>query len=187
MKTIGTITAMVSSFSLLLATAAVAQYEAREMQQQRAVEAQHEATEVPTPPGSPAAPKATPQSAEPERGTRGPAAQTTTPSSPDQLAQQRTFLSSRDLVGAAVKNPQGEELGEIQELLIDPQSGRISVAVLSVGGVLGVGAKRVAISWATLEQGLGGEELVAALSKEQLQNAPSFEEANPQQSAPTGR
>jgi hypothetical protein len=85
-----------------------------------------------------------------------------------------------------VKNPQGEELGELQELLIDPQSGRISAAVLAFGGVLGVGAKRVAISWETLERGLGGEELIAALSKEQLQNAPSFEEED-QRSAPTER
>lgn len=184
MKTTRIITAMVSSFSLLLAPVALAQSGAQEARQ-RIVEAEDEAMEVPSSPGSPAIPKATPPG-EPERGTREPATQLPTPSSSSRPAQQGIFLSSKDLVGATVKNPQGEELGEIEELLIDPQSGRISVAVLSVGGVLGVGAKRVAISWGTIGKGVGGEELVAALSKEQIQNAPSFEEANPQ-SAPTRR
>jgi hypothetical protein len=174
MKTTGTITAMVSSFSLLLATAAVAQPEALEAPP-RTTGAQHEATEPSISPRSPVAPKTPAQSAESERGTKEPAAPATTPSAPGRPAQPRAFLSSKTVVGATVKNPQGEELGEIQELLIDPQSGRISAAVLAFGGVLGMGAKRVAIAWETLQGGLGEGELVAALSKEQLQNAPSFE------------
>jgi sporulation protein YlmC with PRC-barrel domain len=162
MRTKGTVIAIVSSFCLLLPPAAIAQQETME-------------AEAPTPPSSSAPPEIPAQSTEPEQGIREPSAQTTTPSSPSQSVQQSNLLSSSTLVGATVKNPEGEELGSIQELLIDPQSGRVSAAVLSVGGVLGMGAKRVAISWETFRSGLGEGELVASLSKEQLENAPSFE------------
>ena len=160
MKTKGTAIALASSFGLLLATAAVAQ---------------QGTTEIPAPPSSSAPPEIPAQSAEPEQGIREPSAQETSPLSSEQPTPQGALLSSSTLIGATVKNPEGEDLGSIQELLIDPQSGRVSAAVLSVGGVLGMGAKRVAVSWETFRSGLGEGEIVAALSKEQLENAPSLE------------
>jgi sporulation protein YlmC with PRC-barrel domain len=160
MKTKGTAIAIVSSFGLLLATAAVAQ---------------QETSEFPVPPPSSAPPEIPAHSTEPEQGIREPSAQSTSPLSPGHPVQQGTLLSSSTLVGATVKNLEGEDLGKIQELLIDPQSGRVSAAVLSVGGMLGMGAKHVAVSWDTFRNGLGEGDLIAALSKEQLENAPSFE------------
>ena len=84
-------------------------------------------------------------------------------------------MSSSALIGTMVKNTQGEELGKIQELMIDPQSGRISSAVLSFGGVLGINEKRIEIPWDKLQVGLGKKELIVEMDKEQLQSTPSAE------------
>jgi sporulation protein YlmC with PRC-barrel domain len=54
-------------------------------------------------------------------------------------------LSATTMIGDAVRNPQGEELGELEELMIDLDAGRIAYAVLSFGGFLGIGDKLFAI------------------------------------------
>jgi len=92
---------------------------------------------------------------------------------------QGTLLPTSTLIGTPVKNPQGEELGKIQELMIDPQTGRIVSAVLSFGGTLGMGEKRLTIPWETLTVGISKSELVVATEKEQLQPAPGGETTQP--------
>jgi sporulation protein YlmC with PRC-barrel domain len=89
--------------------------------------------------------------------------------------QEQTLVSSNAFVGATVKNPQGEKLGSLQELMIDPQSGRIVYAVLASGGVLGMGEKSIAIPWETLKVGLKEDELVVEVDKDKLQAAPPYE------------
>jgi sporulation protein YlmC with PRC-barrel domain len=81
------------------------------------------------------------------------------------------------LIGASVKNAQGENLGKIHELVIDPQDARIKAAVVSVGGVLGIGAKSVAIPWNKMTMGSGADRdtLVVAMGKEELEQAPSWQ------------
>ncbi len=61
------------------------------------------------------------------------------------------LTKASQVLGTKVKNPQGEKLGHIQELGVDLQSGRIVLAVLSVGGFLGVGDKLVALPPAALK------------------------------------
>jgi sporulation protein YlmC with PRC-barrel domain len=90
-------------------------------------------------------------------------------------AQQQTLVSSGALVGTAVKNLQGEKLGDLRELMIDPQTGRVVYAVLASGGVLGMGEKSLAIPWETLKVGLGKEELIVEIDKDKLQTVPPHE------------
>jgi sporulation protein YlmC with PRC-barrel domain len=81
------------------------------------------------------------------------------------------------LIGASVKNAQGESLGKIDELVIDPQDARIKAAVLSVGGLLGIGAKSVAVPWNKVMMGTGSDRdtIVVAMGKEELEQAPSWQ------------
>jgi sporulation protein YlmC with PRC-barrel domain len=51
------------------------------------------------------------------------------------------------LLGAAVKTPQGETLGTITDLVIDPQDGRPTMVVISRGGFLGLGASYIIMPW----------------------------------------
>ncbi|MBJ6126998.1 PRC-barrel domain-containing protein [Microvirga splendida] len=50
-----------------------------------------------------------------------------------------------DLIGRNVFGPEGEDVGEISDVIID-QSGRIRGYVLSVGGTFGIGDRKVAVS-----------------------------------------
>jgi hypothetical protein len=52
------------------------------------------------------------------------------------------------LLGNRVRNPAGEELGKIEEIMLDVGSGRIAYAVLSCSGCA---VKRVAVPWSALQ------------------------------------
>jgi sporulation protein YlmC with PRC-barrel domain len=83
------------------------------------------------------------------------------------------------LIGASVKDSQGESLGKIDELLIDPKDARIKAAIVSVGGVLGLGAKSVAIPWDKMTMGTGPDRdtVVVAMGKEELERAPGWQKS----------
>ena len=89
---------------------------------------------------------------------------------------QGQWLASR-FVGQAVSNQAGQNIGDINDLLFD-KTGRISTAVIGVGGFLGIGEKSVAIPFGSLAftaDATGKRVVTIQLSKEQLQAAPSFE------------
>ena len=65
------------------------------------------------------------------------------------MAEPVKFLSSRFLsastpVGAEVRNPQDESLGDLKDVMVDSTSGRIAYGILTFGGVLGIGTKEYA-------------------------------------------
>lgn len=84
-------------------------------------------------------------------------------------------LSATTLIGDDVKNPEGENLGKLKEIMLDVNSGRIAYAVLSFGGFMGLGDKLFAVPWQAL--GLDTEEhaLILDVDKETLREAPGFD------------
>src|ERR1700741_1484763 len=58
------------------------------------------------------------------------------------------------LIGADVENPQGENLGDIKDVVFDSR-GHIEYAVLDFGGFLGMGEKYFAVPWAALKPAAG--------------------------------
>lgn len=87
-------------------------------------------------------------------------------------------LSASTITGDDVRNLDGDNLGHIEELVIDLDSGRVNYAVLSSGGFLGVGDKLFAIPWDLLTVDTDNKEVVLDLSKETLENAPGFDKDN---------
>src|SRR5215510_10893020 len=81
------------------------------------------------------------------------------------------------LIGATVKNTQGENLGKIDDLVIDPKDARIKSAVLSIGGVLGMGAKTVAVPWDKVTMGSERDTVVVAMAKDDLERAPVWQKS----------
>lgn len=80
-----------------------------------------------------------------------------------------------EMIGTQVENPQGEDLGKIEEIVIDPIDDTVAYAVLSFGGFLGLGEKYFAIPWNALQhKGEDGETVVLDVDKERLENAPGF-------------
>jgi sporulation protein YlmC with PRC-barrel domain len=92
-------------------------------------------------------------------------------------------LSTRTLLGDKVVNSQGEHLGEIKELMIDPQTGHVGYAVLSFGGFLGMGDKLFAIPFRALQLKADRKEFVLDVAKDKLQTAPGFDKSDWPQSA----
>jgi sporulation protein YlmC with PRC-barrel domain len=96
------------------------------------------------------------------------------------------IFGAKDLLGSQVKNPQGENLGKIEDIVIDTDIGQVAYAVLSFGGFLGLGDKLFAIPWEalSLEPAKGlltsnqAQVFILNVDKEQLSNAPSFERDN---------
>lgn len=84
-------------------------------------------------------------------------------------------MAADTLQGDKVVNLQGEQLGEIQDIMLDVPSGRIAYAVLSFGGVLGIGDKLFAIPWSALTLDADRECFVLDIDREQLKNAPGFD------------
>jgi hypothetical protein len=85
-------------------------------------------------------------------------------------------LSATTMIGDEVKNPAGEKLGEIEEIMLDVGSGRISYAVLSFGGLLGIGDKLFAIPWPVLKLDASDHSFIVNVPKDRLEQAPGFDE-----------
>src|SRR5262245_37675486 len=94
-----------------------------------------------------------------------------------------------DLIGATVKSPEGENLGSIRELVLDPQDAKIKNAVVAMGGILGFGSKLVSIPWKEVALQPDGKTAVVGMGKAELQDAPDWrrpaEEAMPPRQVPT--
>jgi sporulation protein YlmC with PRC-barrel domain len=88
---------------------------------------------------------------------------------------QPRVLSASTLSSDRVKNLQGEDLGHVKDLMIDLESGRIAYAVLSFGGILGMGDKLFAVPWRSLEVDTDQKCLLLDADKERLKNAPGFD------------
>jgi sporulation protein YlmC with PRC-barrel domain len=87
-------------------------------------------------------------------------------------------LSASSLIGDGVVNPQGEDLGKIEELMIDLNSGRVSYCVLSFGGFMGMGDKLFAIPWEAVTVDTDRKVFVLNVEKEVLEKAPGFDKNN---------
>lgn len=87
-------------------------------------------------------------------------------------------MSASTLIGDSVKNPQGEDLGNLKEIMVDVNSGNIAYAVLSFGGFLGMGDKLFAIPWEAFTVNTDKEKLVLNIDKDRLKDAPGFDKDN---------
>ena len=87
-------------------------------------------------------------------------------------------LSGSSLKGDKVVNYKGEDLGKIEEIMIDLDRGRVAYAVLSFGGVFGMGDKLFAIPWQALTVDTTKKCLVLNADKELLEKAPGFDKNN---------
>ena len=90
----------------------------------------------------------------------------------------RRTMSASTLSGDKVVNRQNEDLGKIDDFMIDLDSGCVAYAVLSHGGIMGLGDKLFAIPMQALMLDEDRKEFVLDISKDRLQNAPSFDKDN---------
>jgi len=87
-------------------------------------------------------------------------------------------LSTEALIGNEVCNPNGDDLGEIKEIMLNTTTGNICYAVLSYGGVFGIGSKLFAVPWNALKLDTEEKKFVLNADKDSLKNAPGFDKDN---------
>ena len=83
---------------------------------------------------------------------------------------------SDNLIGKTVKSRQNDKsLGEISNLVLDT-NGHVVAVIISVGGLMGIGAHDVAIAWNQIDRQIDDDELTlwANLSEQSLKNAPRY-------------
>lgn len=92
----------------------------------------------------------------------------------EQTAAARNMRASQ-LIGKDVRNAQGEDLGDIKDVILDLANGRVHYVVLSFGGFLGLGDKLFAYPIRSFKPAADKDELVLTVDKEKLKNAPGFD------------
>ena len=88
------------------------------------------------------------------------------------------LMGANTLLGNDVYNTDGEDLGDIKEFMIDMASGKVAYAVLSFGGLLGMGDKLFAVPWAALTLDTENHRFTLNVPKVALNDAPGFDKAN---------
>jgi hypothetical protein len=84
-------------------------------------------------------------------------------------------MAADTLTGDEVRNGADEKLGEITDIMLDVPTGRVAYAVMSVGGVLGIGNKLFAIPWSAMQLDTESKCFRLNVAKERFDQAPGFD------------
>jgi sporulation protein YlmC with PRC-barrel domain len=87
------------------------------------------------------------------------------------------YARSSDLVGMAVQDANGAPVGDIKDVVIDWNSGRVAFAVLDASGVAGLSGGYIAIAPDALRRTAGSGGLIVNATRETLAAAPHFDRA----------
>ena len=84
------------------------------------------------------------------------------------------LIGSDKVEGTAVYGAGDKKIGSIERVMIDKKSGRVSYAVLSFGGFLGIGDDHYPLPWQSLKYDtrLGG--YLTGVTQKQLEGAPKY-------------
>ncbi|CDG81956.1 PRC-barrel domain-containing protein [Janthinobacterium agaricidamnosum] len=86
-----------------------------------------------------------------------------------------SLMGADTLIGDDVYNHNEEDLGDIKEIMLDMRTGQVAYAVLSFGGILGMGEKLFAVPWERLNLDTVNKRFILDVEKDRLKNAPGFD------------
>jgi len=92
----------------------------------------------------------------------------------DVMTKPHQLVASDRVEGTAVRRPNGDMIGHIERLMIDKVTGKVSYAILSFGGFLGIGANLIPLPWGRLRYNTKFEAYELDVDDEELKRAPSF-------------
>jgi sporulation protein YlmC with PRC-barrel domain len=89
-----------------------------------------------------------------------------------------------NLIGAKVVSRSGETIGRVSNLILD-ENGTVASAVIAVGGVFGIGAKNVAVTYQSLnivrtQKGDAIDHVTLAAKKDELLHSAGFKSLHQQ-------
>jgi len=84
------------------------------------------------------------------------------------------LVCTENAKGKNVKSPSGENLGEIKDFVVDLAGGKVAYAVVSTGGVMGVGEKNHGIGLTAFSRG-ADDTFTLNLDRKTLENSPGID------------
>lgn len=78
------------------------------------------------------------------------------------------------VTGASVVTADATPIGDINDIIVDSETGQMIAAVIGVGGFLGIGEKQIAVPWDQLTINYDAQEITSDLTKEEAEAAPEY-------------
>jgi PRC-barrel domain protein len=106
-----------------------------------------------------------------------------TPRDQETLKRDETYnlIAADKVQGTTVYNQAGDDLGKLDDVMIDKVSGKVAYAVVTFGGFLGMGAERRALPWSVLRYDTNLDGYVSTATDDTLRNSPDIADyADPQ-------
>ena len=88
------------------------------------------------------------------------------------------LIGSDKVEGTAVYGADQTKIGSIERVMIDKQTGKVSYAVLSFGGFLGIGDDHYPLPWQSLKYDVNLGGYIAGITESQLKGAPKYTNDN---------
>jgi sporulation protein YlmC with PRC-barrel domain len=85
-----------------------------------------------------------------------------------------SLISADKVHGTDIYNRNGDNLGEVENVMIDKHTGKVAYAVVTFGGFLGIGAERRALPWSVLTYDVDKGGYVVAAADDVLRQAPLY-------------
>jgi hypothetical protein len=88
-------------------------------------------------------------------------------------AETRSLVPAETVQGAAIYNTDGDNLGSIDDIVIDRNTGNVAYAIMSFGGFLGHRNRYFPLAWSSLKYDTSLRGYVVHLQRAQLEAAPA--------------
>lgn len=88
----------------------------------------------------------------------------------------RPLIPADRVNGTEVLSPDGEKLGKIEDVAIEKVSGQVAYAILSFGGLFGIGARLHPVPWKLLDYDPEKHAYVIPVTKADLEAAPTIDQ-----------
>lgn len=81
---------------------------------------------------------------------------------------------AQDVRGRTVRDASGEELGTVEDLLVDAEADQVRMLRITHGGLLGIGAETIVLPVEAVSR-LTGDEVVVDQSRDRITSAPAYD------------
>lgn len=87
-------------------------------------------------------------------------------------------LTATSIIGDRIENPQGDNLGRIDNLMVNVNDGSVEYVVIEFGSFLGIGGKLFAIPFKELQLDTEKRVFIFDRDKEYLERSPGFDKTH---------
>lgn len=92
-----------------------------------------------------------------------------------EFSENSSLIASDKVEGTVVYNNEGEKLGKIQNFMVNKHNGQVEYAVMSFGGIFGMGEQHFPLPWSKLKYVVEREGYVVDIDQNMLEKAPKYE------------